>query len=258
MNLKDKVKEYWQNNVCGTQEHLTRNPTNLKPISSQAIYSKEYFQELEDYRYSINPEIFEFAQFTRYKDKTILEVGVGAGVDFLQWCRVSKFCCGIDFTPASIEHTHKLLDSNGLQADLRVADAEDLPFPDNQFDLVYSWGVLHHTPSPFLAIKECIRVTRPSGEIKLMLYNRWSLLGLITKFYEVESPGTQAFTKHQIAKILKSMPVQIVSIKARANKYDLLYRYPYPIRLIAYLFNYLTGMNSGFFMTIHLRKEQAR
>ena len=74
-NLKQEVYKYWNNASCGT-EHTKKDK-----------FSKEYFEEIEQLRYAAEPEIFSFAQFTRFKDKKLLEVGIGAGTDFLQWVR---------------------------------------------------------------------------------------------------------------------------------------------------------------------------
>ena len=119
---------------------------------------------------------------------------------------------GIDLTEAGIDLTSRRLKAEGLHSDLRVADAEALPFPDDHFDVVYSWGVIHHSPDTKLAAREILRVLRPGGRFCVMVYNlnsfvavqawlvhgaasgrpRKSRLELIAE--HVESPGTKAFT----------------------------------------------------------------
>jgi SAM-dependent methyltransferase len=143
--------------------------------------SREYFDAVEAYRYQSQPDIFGFAQFTRYHGKRVLEIGVGSGTDFLQWVRAGAEAYGVDLTQAAIETTKAHLKAYGLScADLRTADAQALPFEDNKFDLVYSWGVLHHTPDTLGAIGEAVRVTKPGGTVKLMLYNRHSITAIKT------------------------------------------------------------------------------
>ena len=267
-----QVREYWNKNICEIQEHLLKSPRKFKTVSSSPLYSREYFEDIERHRYTINPEIFAFAQFTRYRDKKVLEVGVGSGVDFIQWCRAGAEAYGIDLTPNGIEHAKRWLREYSLNGNLAVGDAEHLLFADDTFDLVYSWGVLHHTPNTHKAIQECIRVCKPNGEVKLMLYNRRSLavfgvwlhvLVRCRKFATlsealangIESVGTKAFTKAEVREICKPLSVRVVEIKAKTNKYDFLFRYPLPIRVIAYMFNWLSLFNDGFFMTVWLRKE---
>lgn len=94
-NLKTAVKDFWNKNVCGTF------------LTSKEKYTLEYFEDIENKRYEIHPEVFSFAQFTRYFGKRVLEVGVGAGTDFLQWVKAGAKAYGIDFAPEAVEHTKK-------------------------------------------------------------------------------------------------------------------------------------------------------
>jgi SAM-dependent methyltransferase len=95
---------------------------------------------------------------------------------------------------------------------LAVGDAESLPFADGTFDVVYSWGVLHHSPDTPKAFREVLRVLKPGGEARIMIYQTWSIVGLMlwtryglmrlrpwTSMAEIysrhlESPGTKAYT----------------------------------------------------------------
>jgi len=133
-------------------------------LAKFATYSKEYFEEIERRRYDPvvgEPEIFSFAQFTRYSGKKILEVGVGAGTDFIQWVRAGAVAYGIDLTEKAIEHVRRRLEVYNLHAaDIRVGDAENLPYEDNTFDLVYSFGVIHHSPDTERALSEIITLQR--------------------------------------------------------------------------------------------------
>ena len=152
---------------------------------------------------------------------------------------------------------------------------DHLEFSDDMFDLVYSWGVLHHTPDTLKAMQECIRVCKPNGEVKLMLYNRRSLAALGVWIHSlvydrklrtpsgalangIESPGTKAFTRAEVVKMLEPLSVQVLEIKSRTNKYDFLFRYPFPVRVAAYMFNWFAGFNNGFFMTVWLKKGSKR
>jgi SAM-dependent methyltransferase len=125
--LKSEVKKYWNRQSCGTG------------VTSQEKFTRQYFDEVEDYRYRVEPDIFAFAQFTRYRGQKVLEVGVGAGTDFLQWVRAGAKAYGIDLTEEGIEHVRRRLAVYGLAAEeVRVADAENLPYEDEFFDLIYS------------------------------------------------------------------------------------------------------------------------
>src|SRR5579859_5201019 len=223
--LKQEVQSYWDKASCGT-EHTKHKK-----------FSLSYFEEIEEFRYRTEPEIFSFAQFTRYNNKKVLEVGVGAGTDFLQWVRAGAVAHGIDLTQEAINNVEKRLQLYGFRAqELKVGDAEHLPYENNVFDLVYSWGVIHHSPDTYQCLQELIRVTKPGGTIKFMIYNRHSLFAvyrwLITAlfkgkpfrslsdvlFYDQESIGTKAYTHKEITKMIASLPVSLITLQARSEE----------------------------------------
>jgi ubiquinone/menaquinone biosynthesis C-methylase UbiE len=265
-NLKQTIASYWNKETCGTKAAVSPK------------YTKEYFDEIEKYRYKVEPEIFSFARFDRYKNCKILEIGVGAGTDFVQWVKAGAESYGVDLTESAIEHTKTRLELLGLSArDVRVADAENLPYPDNYFDLVYSWGVLHHTCDFEKSLGEAVRCTRVGGTLKIMVYNRRSLRALYkyiyfslrhprsfnrsiadVMYYHQESPGTRAFSIPEMRNILSKYPVEIKSINARATNYDLLWDKPLVFRFFAYVLAYLVGFNkSGWFMMVEMKKKSA-
>ncbi|HYK20358.1 MAG TPA: class I SAM-dependent methyltransferase, partial [Pyrinomonadaceae bacterium] len=105
----------------------------------------------------------------------LLEIGCGMGTDLLQFARNGAECFGIDLTPRSVEITRHRFHLYGAEAGLMISDGEHLPFRDESFDVVYSNGVLHHTPDTAGAIREVYRVLRQGGVAKVMLYHRHSL-----------------------------------------------------------------------------------
>lgn len=261
--LKKQVHDYWNKASCGV-EH-----------TDQRKFSRKYFQEIESFRYRIEPEIFSFAQFTRYHGKKILEVGIGAGTDCIQWARAGADVYGVDLTQEAIDNVSRRFDLYWLQAkELTVADAENLPYQDASFDLVYSWGVIHHSPDTVKCFQEIIRVTKPGGAIKIMVYNRrslfacyrWILAGLLkgkpfrsissVLFTDQESAGTKAYTKREIKNILREYPVVIKDITAPVTNHDLLYYKSRPFRWLAYVAACVLGWkSSGWFMMISLKKQ---
>ena len=267
VELKKRVAQFWNTNPCGVH------------VASHPRYSKEYFEQIENYRYSLESEIFSFAQFTRFHNKKILEVGVGAGTDFLQWVRAGARAHGIDLTPEGIRHVKMRLDAYGLQAtDLRVADAEALPYDNDIFDLVYSWGVIHHSPDTIKALDEIIRVTKPGGQCKIMVYNRYSigafhlwirralLAGRPWKsfrwciFHFQESPGTKAFTKKEFIRILERRPVENVLIRPLMTYVDTKEKHPNKlVRAVGRILTAISPRNKfGWFLTIRFSKQNSK
>lgn len=264
-NLKHEVKSYWNVASCGTE------------FIEAEKFTSDYFEKVESFRYTIEPEIFSFAQFTRFRGKKILEVGVGAGTDFTQWVRAGALAHGIDLTEEAIENVQARLALEGLRAtDLRVGDAEHLPYQDNSFDLTYSWGVIHHSPDTEKCLAELVRVTKPGGIIKCMIYNRRSLFAVYqyilsgflkgrpfqsisnVLYHHQESPGTKAFTFKEARTMCVKLPVSVVSLSAPASSHDLLYyKKPSLVKKGAYILASLWGWQTcGWFMMINLHKNK--
>ena len=264
-DLKGEIREFWDANTCGTG------------VTDQPRFSRQYFDDIEGYRYDTEPEIFSFAQFTRHHGQKMLEVGVGAGTDFVQWVRAGTQAHGIDLTPAAIAHVEHRLDVYGLKAaDIRVADAEALPFEDGTFDLVYSWGVIHHSPDTEQALREIVRVTRPGGTCKIMIYNRHSLFAFLMwvkqalfkgkpwrsrawcLWHHVESVGTKAFTRAEVRQMLSRLPVGDARINTILTYSDrLMHSDPFRRAIANALALALGGRRAGWFMTIEFRKNAA-
>jgi ubiquinone/menaquinone biosynthesis C-methylase UbiE len=210
MNLE--VKKYWEVVPCGTDAHI---------VGEAEQHSKEWFEKVETYRYRVEPFIFSIAQFTRYRGKRVLEIGVGAGTDHLQWARAGTDLYGVDLTDAGILTTQKRLATYGLTSKLQRIDAEILPFEDGFFDAVYSWGVIHHAEHPEAIIGEIHRVLKPEGEFIGMFYQRPSITTLrvwikhaLLKgrpwrsfrdvlYHHVESIGTKAYTCIELRNLYK-------------------------------------------------------
>lgn len=123
-----------------------RNFWNSDPCGSRYLEGAEDFEAHARARYSLEPHIPEFAQFTSARGLKVLEIGVGMGADYLEWLKAGARATGVDLSPASIERANRRCELAGYKPDLRVADAERLPFADDSFDVVYSYGVMHHSP----------------------------------------------------------------------------------------------------------------
>lgn len=161
---KQKAIEQWTKHPISA--HIAKHPEG----------TKEFFEEIAEFRYKIEcPWLKPTFKFEQYKDKKVLEVGVGDGIDHLELAKAGAILTGIDITPKSIELTKKNLEFHNYSSNLLVADAENLPFDDNSFDVVYSFGVLHHTPDTQKAIDEIYRILKTQGKAVISLYHKNSL-----------------------------------------------------------------------------------
>lgn len=249
--MKRRVRDFWQRAPCGS------TLTSLEPGTP------EFFVEVERARYSAEPFIPKYADFPGAAGKTVLEIGVGLGTDFISFARAGARMTGIDITPRAVELVCRRLQLEGLEARVLVADAERLPFADGSFDRVYSWGVLHHTPNTAAAVREAVRVTRPGGELCMMLYGRrsWAAAGAWLRSAlrqrrpfrsisqvladSVESEGTKGYTQRELHEMFREL--QDLRVESVVTVYDK--RYFGPLTAI-------TGNRFGWFRVIRGRRPE--
>jgi ubiquinone/menaquinone biosynthesis C-methylase UbiE len=183
--LKDKDK-------LRTREQWGADPCGAVHGKEYEFASREFFDEVERHRYNDYgpwmPQVMGFDQFPGAK---LIEVGCGMGTDLLQFARGGAKVTGVDLTPRSVEISRQHFRVYDMKADFSLADAENLPFDDETFDVFYSNGVLHHTPNTDATIREAHRVLKPGGTAKVMLYyrhswNYWIELGLKQGVYRRE------------------------------------------------------------------------
>ena len=162
---KLRAREQWGQDPCGAEYDREHE-----------LGTREFFDEVERYRYEeYAPWMPRLMEFEKFRGARLLEVGCGMGTDLLQFARGGARCTGVDLTPRSVEITRHRFRLYGADGNFMISDGEHLPFRDDSFDVVYSNGVLHHTPDTAGAIREVHRVLRSGGIAKIMLYHRNSL-----------------------------------------------------------------------------------
>jgi SAM-dependent methyltransferase len=171
----DGVKGYWNQRPCNIRHSL------------KEVGSKEYFDEVEARKYFVEPHIPGFAEFPLWNCKSVLEIGCGIGTDAVNFARNGADYHAVELSEASLDLTRQRFDAFGLAGDFQVMNAEQLDhgFQPNSFDLVYSFGVIHHTPNPRAVIDSARKVIREDGELRIMLYarNSWKA-AMINKGYD--------------------------------------------------------------------------
>ncbi len=205
---KRSVRNFWEAGACGEALYLSRS-------------DRDGYRSHAESRYRLEPYIARLARFDEVRGRRVLEIGVGLGADHQRFAEGGAILDGIDLTERAVAHTLSRLEAFRLKSRLRVADAEALPFADDTFEVVYSWGVLHHSPDTRQAFREVLRVLEPGGEARIMIYHKWSMVGamLWTRYAllrgrpwrslrsvyaeHLESPGTKAYTVEEARDLLE-------------------------------------------------------
>jgi len=160
--LKGAVQRFWDNKLNGAKN------TTAEPGT------RTFYEEIETHRYREEFHIPLVAEFNNHPGKKVLEIGCGLGTDGRQFVRGGTRYYGCDLSPESVGLARRGFEVFNFPGNFMCADAENLPFSDASFDLVYSHGVLHHTPDTERSIHQIHRVLRSNGKAIVMLYARES------------------------------------------------------------------------------------
>ena len=162
---KDQVQRQWNNDPAGSHY-----------VANIPAHTKEWFLEAERYRYgTYAPWMREVMEFDRHRGATLLEIGGGMGTDLAQFASHGAIVTDLDLSAGHLKLAKENFEVRGLSAEFIQQDAESLPFPGASFDVVYSNGVLHHTPNTRHVVEEILRVLKPGGRVIVMVYAEDSL-----------------------------------------------------------------------------------
>ena len=204
----ETVADYWN-----------RRPCNIRHSSSEPG-TKKYFDEVEERKYYVEPHIKDFADFPRWQGKRVLEIGCGIGTDAINFARAGALYTGIELSRASLEMTRKRFDVYGLHYEgLLEGDGEQLEKlfskmddKSEHFDLIYSFGVIHHTPEPRRVIEKIAQLEllkKDTGELRIMLYaaRSWKAAmieaGLDQPEAQTGCPIAYTYTHQSVRELLK-------------------------------------------------------
>ncbi|MEN2992618.1 MAG: class I SAM-dependent methyltransferase [Bacteroidia bacterium] len=210
----EEVQAYWDNQPC----NIRHSP---KPVGT-----KEYFDEVEARKYFVEPHIPRFAEFPRWKGKRVLEIGCGIGTDTINFARHGAYVTAVDLSEKSLEIARQRAKVYGLEDRITFiqANAEELDryVPVEPYDLIYSFGVLHHTPKPERAFAQLRQYAHADTVLKVMVYHRyaWKVLWILLKYGRGQfwkaaewvaryseaqegSPVTYTFTRRELKALLE-------------------------------------------------------
>ena len=203
----DDVKKYWDDRPCNVRH------------SSKEIGTKEYFDEVERKRYTAEPHIPLFADFPAWKGKKVLEIGCGLGTEGINFARYGADYTGTDLSIESLNLAQNRFKVYNQKGRFFQGNAENLSSFVNveKYDLIYSFGVIHHSPKPNLIIDQIYKYMDDSTILKIMLYakNSWKNYMIDAELDQPEAqygcPIANTYTKDEVSNLLHGL--EILSIE---------------------------------------------
>jgi len=193
-NLSKRISDYWNRQPCNVGH------------SNETIGTEAYFDAVTAKRYRAEPHILDFAGFHLWRGRRIIEIGCGIGTDAEQFARHGAEFVGIDISQESLALSRQRFEVYNLEGEFHLGSVVDMDFLRTlgQFDLVYSYGVLHHFPDMRNHLSNIKSLLRPGGELRFMVYakNSWKYAmiqkGLDQFEAQAQCPYAEAFTRDEI------------------------------------------------------------
>lgn len=208
MTTIENVRDFWN-----------RQPCNINH-SKEPIGTPEYYEQVRNKKLFVEPHILEFANFKNYSNKNVLEVGCGIGTAAYHFIKENANYTGIDLSSKSVELTKQhisYLNSNHDIFEWNIEEELNSKYNEH-FDLVYSFGVLHHTPNIDAALDNIYKVLKVDGEFKLMLYakNSWKYFMIEGGYDQFEAqsgcPIANVYTDCEVINLLTSHNFKRITI----------------------------------------------
>ena len=198
-----QISHYWDAQPCNIRH------------SAKPLFSKEYFDEVEARKRFVEPHTETFADFAKWRNKNVLEIGCGIGTDAVRFARAGARYVGVDVSERSVDIAVKRFKLFGLRGTFHVANAERLSeiVPIKPFDLVYSFGVIHHTPHPSKVVNEVHKFMHDRSVFRLMVYAKqswksWMIeAGLCQPEAQSGCPLVRTYDRDTISKLLKNFRI---------------------------------------------------
>jgi SAM-dependent methyltransferase len=199
----EEVKKFWNDRPC-----------NIKH-SSKEIGTKEYFNEVERKKFFVEPHILKFTEFPQWKNKKVLEVGCGLGTVGINFALNGSDYTGVELSKESLEIAKKRFEVYNQSGKFYLGNAEELSsfVPIETYDLIYSFGVIHHSPHPEKIVSQIKKYMNENSVLKIMLYAKDSWknymidAGLDQPEAQYGCPIANTYTKQDVVELLDGYEV---------------------------------------------------
>jgi len=200
----EEVKRFWDDRPCNVRH------------SSKISGTLEYFEEIHKKRYFVEPHILRFANFPEWKGKKVLEIGCGIGTDAVSFAKSGAHYTGVELSETSLDLAKKQFQVYDIYGKFYLGNAEELCsfLPEKKYDLIYSFGVIHHSPIPENIFSGIEKYLVDGGVLKVMLYAKYSWknymieVGLDQPEAQFGVPIANTYTKNEIITMMKGYDIR--------------------------------------------------
>lgn len=230
-HYKDQVQDQWNEDACGSHY-----------VEKAKEGTLDWYLEAEQYRYGVyGPWMPKVMEFSRHSGKKVIEIGGGMGTDLAQFARHGAAVTDFDLSAGHLEHARRNFRLRGLKGEFVHGDGENIPFPDNTFDVVYSNGVIHHTPDTAGVVRHMFRILKPGGKAIIMVYAEeswhywreqvirlgvengnlagrsmgWIMSGSVEKSTKGQRPLVKVYTRARLRKLFDDAGFERITIAQR-------------------------------------------
>jgi SAM-dependent methyltransferase len=214
--INARIRAYWDAHIHDLA--ITRHPAG----------TPGFFADLDHYHFEKLHHLLRIVDFEGQRDRRVLDVGCGAGVDLARFAAAGAHATGVDLSPSAIRLARQNLSHQGRRAALMVADGEALPFRAESFDYVFAHGVVQYTGDAGRLVTEVRRVLVPGGTGVFQVYNRRSWLNALSKLMKVDlehedAPVLRKYTHAEFRDLLNGFrAVELITerfpVKTRLHK----------------------------------------
>jgi cyclopropane fatty-acyl-phospholipid synthase-like methyltransferase len=211
IDLEQRIIDYWNAQPCNINH------------GKSPVGTREFFAEVSERRYRVEPHLREFSGFHLWQGKRVLEVGSGIGTDAEEFARHGAEYVGIDLSEVSIDLCRQRFDVLNLPGEFHVRNINNSVADLGEFDLIYSMGVIHHFPNIELSLQNMHKVTKTGGEMRLLVYakNSWKMAMIQKGLDQFEAqdacPYTQAYSHEEVHQLLKEPNWKIERLRQAHN-----------------------------------------